>query len=46
MIITIFNVLLDRMNRLWADPESGNLEDVATVFLVGLLSIVTLIAIL
>lgn len=44
--MTILNLLLSQMNRLWADPESGNLEDIATLFLVGLLSVVTLIAIL
>lgn len=43
--MTTLNLLLTRVNRLWADPESGNLEDIATLFLVGLLSVVTLIAI-
>lgn len=43
--MTILNLLIGRMNKLWSDPESGNLEDIATFFLVGLLSLVTLIAI-
>ena len=44
--MSTLNLVRNRINELWSDPESGNLEDIATLFLVGLLSVVTLIAII
>ena len=44
--MNVLNLLLQRMKQSHTDPESGLLEDIATFMLIGLLSLMTVMALL